>query len=452
MESRRRFVLWTWRTPPQGHYYNPIFILGDTRIAFVVDESGVHRGLWSVPAEGGIPTSACDPENRVLEELRAWELRWAEESNELLFSRLEANGLFRIRLDGNGKVIGGARSMGVRHQVSDFDYHAPTRSLAATSNAWNFLVLGLPLDSDGSIAAGATATTVFETIERDDVQQLFSPVLDEDGNAIILSALSANGLELHRLDISSGEITDLIPGMGEMTSEWQPSIDPSGSGRIAFVARVDNTPHLFVFDGTYHKLSTANESVIGPEWSPDGGSIYYSRNTGAGAEARSQIVRLRLNPNRRDPEVEDTEVLLDNRGDMRIQFERVRPDNAGDLLLYQIRREVESYEGAETSFVDELGILRVSTGEHRLICSGSFPALDPSRRNAYFQLEESLHMLENWTTCFDGPCEPRRLDLPAGDWELSQHLGPPLTVGEGYIYMVVQDHMEGDLLLYRLRK
>jgi hypothetical protein len=161
---------------------------------------------------------------------------------------------------------------------------------------------------------------------------------------------------------------------------------------------------------------------------------------------------MRLDPYRREPVVAGVDVLLDDAEDRSLLFGSALPDASAEYVLYDDERDADGSGGAAISTISELGILRVSTGEHRVICRGSSPALDPSRRNAYFLREESLQLLRDWTSCLEGSCEPRLLPLPAGEWGLSTLLGTPMTIGERFIYLVAQDHMEGDLMLYRLRK
>jgi serine/threonine protein kinase len=417
---------------PTGQIYYPVFTHNGSRLAFVLDDGGRHKGIWSVPSTGGVATEVSGGDPQELIALKPWNLDWDQERSELFFCRRESSGLYALPLDPQGRALGHPRSLRITGLVSDFDFASRNGRLASFNSGQNYYLVGFPLTARSD---GDTLRKIFETATDPRVDQLFTPSWSMDSHDVIFSALTVSGLELYRLDPRSGSIYDLLQSRGEFEQEWQPAVNPVIPQRIAFVGGRGETQVLVVADGgRTWILSEPGESVGMPSWSGDGRSIYYTRIIGERETGRTCIARLELDPTVSRPQVLRREIVVEGPG------RRLRSplaDPYGRSLLYMA--------GEDSIWVRDL-----ATSADRFLAFGTYPTLIPPGTDLLFLQGETILRIKEWPrAASQGVTISPMNTLTAG-----LQVIPPsaMTASREEVYLTVSEFLFGGLSVYTLRR
>lgn len=132
-----------------------------------------------------------------------------------------------------------------------------------------------------------TVTTRYKNPNND---LLAMPRWMEDGKGVVLLRTNAKGKTISRIDIASGEITDLLPQSQENIGHPVPWGDyvffnsPSGG--------IDNIHALHLPSGARFQVTTSRYGAYNPAISDDGAWMYYNDQTRDGMD----VVRIPMNP------------------------------------------------------------------------------------------------------------------------------------------------------------
>jgi Tol biopolymer transport system component len=96
-----------------------------------------------------------------------------------------------------------------------------------------------------------------------------------DGKRIVLTAMTANNVDIHVVDVQTGQLTRLTSAPGE---DRDPSWSPDGR-QLVFSSSREGLPQVYVMgaDGSHQRrLTNQVTAVLAPRWSPDGALIAFT--------------------------------------------------------------------------------------------------------------------------------------------------------------------------------
>ncbi|MFC1500657.1 protein kinase [Candidatus Zixiibacteriota bacterium] len=391
--------------------YNPTFILGDTRIAFVAARGSRVLGAWSVPVEGGTV------ERIDTQELLPWYLRWDEKRRKLLFSTSNSESIHVLNFSRSGKVRGRPHRIQIPEMIGSFEYHADTGRLALLPGMGRQPIFRIPL-SESDLESEIVADGF-----------LYSPSISGDGRGLFYAAIvQPGGLQLCFHDLNTGLVTDCLADDPGILNEYAPSPEPGDGRYLAIIATSRNWDDLYLYDQRDEQFIlqlTDDEQTEGePAWTLDGNSLFYtSRIIPRIDDQPDRIMRSYLDRTGNGIRILRTEPVIESRS-----LGYALPSNEGTHLLY-------------SAGGDSLGILNTRTMARRMWNLGRYPALDPSRRDAYFIKGDFLYRWENWAETNNG--EPvteiiGRLPEEASGTGIGN---PKMTISEDAVYLAlpVQD-------------
>jgi WD40 repeat protein len=407
-------------------FYNPIYILEDTRIAFAVDRMAATQGVWTIPAEGG--------EARLCIEAAyiPWFLDWDREHQRILFSKRDLPYICGMRVTSQGLSAGEVVSLELSERPASFDLHAASGKIAlSTSTNWTFYIWRTSLTEDLSDREFEPFITRY--------LQTFTPAVSSNQDRLYFSAvIPEEGLKLKAYNFANDEISDLHPINPLYSNEYIPTPDPVTDRYIAFKALRNNLEGLHYYDtslgtiGTLLTMQDRGTTVQHPSWSADGNSIYYTLISRDGS-APNTISRLSLRrtsggiiPLSSEPILTDQNVFSPY------------TDAAEKMLLYRIVQENDN----------ELWVLELSTGDRKRLARGRSPVLDSSRQDVYYFSDDRLMRIKNWPGIFEKQLIEDIVSVLPGS--VSSRGIRCIAVGDDAVYAVLHQESVGSIKVGRL--
>ncbi len=410
--------------PPESELslYNPVFIMGDSKIAFVVSRGARILGIWMVPAEGGESTQIG------IGGLVPWMLQWDEFRRTLYFNTYDNQDIYAIRFNRQGEIRAPPRRLQIDSLFNDFTFSSQTGRLALMTAVTEQPIFRIPFP-DSDVEAGVVAEGM-----------LYSPAVSEDGRILYYSeVVPLKGLQLRQQDLTTGEVTRCLADDPTYTNEHAPAPEPGGGGILAILVSSMGQTDLFLYDLQNHRyaLRVTNDEAVEsePAWAPDGTSIFYASRIRPRIAGRSdQIIRCRLDRTGNTISEVKKDTLLEH---TTLGYPRISAD--GGYLLFQT--------GGDT-----LGILDLNMGTASYSPLGRYPVLTQSRQDALFLDGFVIKLWSGWAeTGFRDPAITPIAHLP----EQISRLGssnPKMTAGPDAVYIpgIVQSVPE--LKIYLIRR
>ncbi len=406
-------------------YYCPVFILEDTKIAFVASRLADNLGIWMLdPASGTIePIMAGEP-------YRPWDLDWNEGGHVLFFKEDMGTEIFRVPLDADGHCDGEVRRIELAVPVSGFDLDPANNRLALLTTTDSYHIWQSPLT--------ATRRAFTPLITR--YYQTLSPMLWKQRNAIVFSAVDTpRGVNLDTYDVDAGEKEDLHPPSDQYGNEYSPTIDPAEGRFIVFLGVIGSQDTgLLYYDAHIGQIGVLlkcppDGGYLTPHWSSDGEEIFMIFSPSDRTRDR-EIHRMRVNRTSSGIRAGEIRSVL-----VRPHISAPQQSADGRFLIIDTLRENRRF----------LDLVDLTTIEVRPFTEGSFPALDTTRRDLYFMQGSSVWRIRDWAEQVGREVTPERIvDLPRGVNEMG--FTNPMCINDTAVYALLHQTNVGQLRVYQL--
>lgn len=396
---------------------DPVYILDNTHIAFRIDRSGAHLGIWIVPVSGGSAWEVIGGE------LCPHCLNWDSENRSLIFYSGENQELFSQKISKQGRRTGTALSININGSIASFDYHAPTGRITLTTSSLRHDIWSIPLNADTD-----SRTRVNTRFDRE-----YSPTLSRDGRKLYYAAYGClSSIRLIVFDTVTGIDMDLYDDAPTFSNENQPAPHPDGR-YVVFIAEAEGKTVLYLYDSIlphFEQLTFDSEEECDPIWSPDGQYVYYVWHS-TNPNQNDEIRRITFNTagsGRLTPE-SSNEIIYSS-----TNLACPQPDASGRYLIFQ-----EYLRGDYVICVMDL----VSEETFELI-QGRSPVLSPTGQDVYYYRDQSFYIIEEWSNKLGltSIVEQSVYDLPP---DLNLLFNRPFAAGNDILYAVLLEQEAGQL-------
>ncbi|MFC1544513.1 hypothetical protein ACFL4Y_04615, partial [Gemmatimonadota bacterium] len=420
------------------HLYDPVFILDGSRIAFILLDGSVHRGLWTVSRSGGQAQQIDRSGVTTTIDLRAWNLDWDESRSEILFSNRDGPDLFRMEIGPDGIALDTVEEIGIGRAVSEFDYAPASDKLALFALGSRYWIGELAREG---IQESSQFRIVLDTFERDDLLQINNLALSAGAIRQVYVAtlmVDRSSMGLVELDLHTGNLEPLLQSEGEFERAWQPQIDDrTGSPRVVFIGDKGGGSCVWLLEANRtYRLCEAWEAPSSPSWSGDGQSVYYAGKQRQEDRRPNRVVRVSLIEGLSGERVSQKDVIL----------------NAAEVHTRSISQPLSDSSGGFLAFQgsgDSLFAFDMRARTYVYLANGRNLSQDPSRRDLFFLDGSLIFRLRDWVTAFEKRMIPEAVAL------LPPHTTPAwplraLAVSTDHIYVLLREPTPANLLLFSL--
>ncbi|MGE5278369.1 MAG: winged helix-turn-helix domain-containing protein [Acidobacteriota bacterium] len=278
--ERRRLT-----NPPEGALgdSSPAFSPDGRTLAFTRNITDGVNDIWRVPVEGGEPTRLTFDNRDTMGST------WSGDGRSIVFSSSRAGiySLWRVSVRGGEPtwVAGGGTKM--KHPS------ASSRGRLVAFENWTYEVNLWRV----SLQSGAGAAAPARLTEAND-QWNFDPHVSPDGRRIAFVSTRSGSEEIWLVGADGTGIKRLTSFGGARleTPRWSPD-----GRRLLFSARVPTRADLYLVSaegGVPERLTAEKDDAVAPNWSRDGGSVYFAsrRNGGAWRVWRLDLGSRRMTP------------------------------------------------------------------------------------------------------------------------------------------------------------